>query len=124
MTLTYISATRTLTLPEYSGHTAGLQYNLVWPSKTPGDTNVDYSLDVSGWLTEIQDVIGSLTVVSAPNGTGDLVIAQSFWKNGVATVLTSSGNPYTTYQVTLTITTSLNGEILSRTVDLPVLPQA
>lgn len=119
-----ISAERTLILPEYIGTTPGLQWPLVWPAKDPQDAGMDFSLDVSGWLTEIQDTIAAFTVGSAPTGgTSDLVINSAFSHNGVCTVLVSAGNPFVEYTVSFLITSAINGETLSRSITLPVEPR-
>lgn len=119
-----ISKERTVVLPEYCGATPGLQWPLYWPAKDPGDTGMDFSLDVSGWLTEIGDTIGSFTVGSAPTGdAGDLVIASAFSHNGICTVLVSGGNPYDTYTVSFVIISAINNEVLARSVSLPVQPK-
>lgn len=116
-----ISAERTVTLPEYCGATPGLSWPLIWPAKDPSDVMMDFSLNVSGWLLEIGDTIGSFTVGSAPTGdTGDLEIASAVSHNGVCTVYTNAGLPLTTYDVTFNITGETTNETLSRTVSLPV----
>lgn len=118
-----ISAMRTLVLPEYNGQTLGLSWPLLWPAKDPGAARMDFSLDVSGWLGELQDTIGSFTVIWSPDGTGDLVIDGAFSHNGVVTIFASAGVPYVTYRVTLMITSAKLNETLLRTVLLPVEPQ-
>lgn len=117
-----ISATRTLVLPEYTGQTVGLSWPLVWPSKDPGAMNLDYSLDVSGWLSEIQDTIGSFSVDWGADFADDFAITGAFSHNGVATVLSSGGTAYVAYRVTFTFTSASLGEVLVRTVVLPVEP--
>lgn len=119
-----ISAERTLTLPEYNGQLDGLSWPLIWPAKDPGDTNMDFSLDVSGWLEEIQDTIATVTAEWVPDADiGDLNITSMFAHNSIITIITEEGIAYTTYTVTLTATTTLLGEILSRNIKLPVAPR-
>lgn len=119
-----VSKTRTVVLPEYCGATPGLQWPLVWPPKDPFDTNMDFSLDVSGWLTDIGDTIGSFVVGSAPTGdVGDLIITRAFSQNGICTVITDGGVPFDMYTVTYTITSAIQGEVLSRSILLPVEPR-
>lgn len=118
-----ISAERTLVLPEYNGQTAGLSWPLVWPAKDPGESNIDYSLDISGWLNEIQDTIGSLNVNWGPDGTGDLAVNSAFSHNSVLTALVSAGNAYVTYDVTFTVKSATLGETMVRTIQLPVEPR-
>jgi hypothetical protein len=119
-----ISVERTVDLPEYVGQTKGMSWPLVWPPKDPNDTNMDFSLDVSGWLLEIQDTVGSFVVGWTPNGAiGNLVITSAFSHNSIVTILTNGGVPYVTYTVNITITGVLTGEVLSRDIQLPVEPR-
>lgn len=119
-----ISTERTLILPEYNGMTPGLSFPLVWPAKDPGDVDMDFSLDVSGWLLEIQDTIKAFTVGWTPEGgTGDLTIASASSHNAICTIFASGGVAWTTYAVTFAITGQLTGEVLSRTIRLPVEPR-
>lgn len=120
-----ISTERTLILPEYAGFTPGLSMPLVWPAKDPGDSHMDFSLDIGGWLTEIQDTIGSFQVGWTPNsGTGTpLVITSAFSHESVVTILASAGNAFDTYTVTIAVTTAINNDVLSRNIQLPVEPR-
>ena len=118
-----ISAERTLILPEYNGQTPGLSWPLVWPAKDPNDAEMDFSLNVNGWLTEIGDTIASFTASWSPDGTGDLVVNSAFSHSGICTILTSGGVAFSTYVVTLTIHSATLGEVLSRNIELPVMPR-
>lgn len=118
-----ISAQRTLVLPEYLGQTSGLQFPLIWPPKDPADSDMDFSLDISGWLAEIQDTIATVSAGWTPNSTGDLLIPSMFSHNGVITIITNGGLPFITYAVTLSATTAILGAVLTRTIRLPVEPR-
>lgn len=119
-----ISAERTLALPEYNGQTPGLQWPLVWPSKDPNDSNMDFSLDVSGWCAEIGDTVASFQVGWSPNADpADLVVESAFAHANVCTIITKGGRPFVAYTVTLTIKSTTLGEALSRNIELPVAPR-
>lgn len=115
------SAIRTLALPEYEGQTVGLSWPLIWPPKDPLSVDLDYSLDISGWLLEIQDVIGALNVHWGPyTGSGDLAIGSLNASNGIITVFTSAGRPYSLYTVTISAVGHITGMNLVRSILLPV----
>jgi len=119
-----ISAERTLILPEYNGQTPGLSFPLIWPSKDPNDANMDFSLDVSGWCTEIQDTVKSFQVGWTPDlATDDLVVTSAFAHNNVCTIITAKGRPFIAYTITLTILSTTYSETLSRNITLPVQPR-
>lgn len=113
------ATSRTLLLPEYNGATLGLSWPLIWPAKDPGET-VDYSLNIGGWLQEIQDTVATLNVSWSPN---DLSVLTASARNGILTVVVSGGVAYQTYEVTFTVTSTLYNETLTRTVQLPVEPR-
>jgi hypothetical protein len=118
-----ISPERTLVLPEYSGQTVGLSWPLSWPAKDPHDTDTDYSLDISGWLLQIQDNVAVVQAFWEPNNPGDTFVLTEAWvANSIATVLASGGTPWMTYGVRLQITSQILGQVLSRTITLPVMP--
>lgn len=119
-----VSKERTLVLPEYCGQTPGLSWPLVWPAKDPGDSDMDFSLDVSGWLADIGDTLGSFTVGWIPEGdAGDLVITSAVANGGILTIYTDAGTAYVNNTVTFDATGLLTGQVLSRSVTLPVEPR-
>lgn len=116
-----VSALRTIRLPEYEGQTIGLQWPLLWPPKDPQSADLDYSLDVSKWLMEIQDTIATANVHWGPYiRAGDLAVYGLSVSNGIITILTSGGLPFNTYTVTMSVTTAIAGLNLVRSILLPV----
>ncbi len=115
-----ISCERTLVLPEYSGGQNSL-WPVSWPSKNADDEQIDFSLDVTGWLEQIQDTISTVTAIWEPNSPADDFELTQVWANdGVITVLANGGTPWLTYVVTLVATSAALGQVLSRTICLPV----
>jgi hypothetical protein len=87
---------------------------LVWlGQKAPGD-NRQYALNCLPWLNG--DMIDTVSVGVAPNGSGDIVATFPGSQDvGKAVVTLTGGNAGTTYAVTFTITT-IAGDVLVRTV--------
>ncbi len=96
---------------------------LAWPEKDPGDT-LDYVFDVGPALTANPgDMISTLDVVISPANPGDLTLVSSAADGARVVLWLTSGQPLTTYTVTVTITTG-GGRQLARSIALPVVSLA
>ena len=92
---------------------------MVWPVKDPGD-KLDFVIDYSDALAgNVGDAIATLDVAIAPSSTGDLALTTSSADGTQAVLWLASGQPGTTYAVTVVITTN-SGRSIARTVSLPV----
>lgn len=116
-----ISCERTLSLPEYAGQTVGSVWPVSWPSKNADDDEIDFSLDVTGWLEEIQDTLSTVVAIWEPNSPADdFELTRVFALDGVITVIASGGTPWLTYVITIEATSAALGQKLSRSICLPV----
>jgi hypothetical protein len=96
---------------------------LAWPAKDPGDT-LDYVFDVAPALTANPgDNISTLDVMISPANPGDLALVTASADGPRAVLWLTSGQPLTTYTVTINITTS-GGRTLARSIALPVVSLA
>jgi hypothetical protein len=90
-----------------------------WPLKDPGDT-LDYRFDIAPALIGNDgDAIATLDITIVPAATGDLALTSTTADGARAILWLSSGQPGTTYTVTLTIGTQA-GRTIARSVLLPV----
>ena len=90
-----------------------------WPLKDPGDT-LDYQFDIAPALFGNDgDAIATLDIAISPANIGDLALASTTADGSRAVLWLSSGQPGTTYTVTLTIGTQA-GRTIARSVLLPV----
>ena len=117
------SAARTITLdafiPVPRGTVATVPALLSWPIKDPGDT-LDYQFDIAPALIGNDgDAISTLDISINPASTGDLALVSTAADGARAVLWLSSGQPGTTYTVTLTIGTQA-GRTIARSVLLPV----
>ena len=117
------SVARTVTLdafvPVPRGTTPTPPTTPYWPLKDPGDT-LDYQFDIAPALIGNDgDSISTLDITIVPAASGDLALASTTADGTRAVLWLSSGQPGTTYTVTLTIGTQA-GRTISRSVLLPV----
>jgi hypothetical protein len=63
-----------------------------WPMAEP-EERLDYSVDVSGLLADVEDTIFSVSVAVSPSGAGELTLQNIAVNGGVITVWTSGGVP-------------------------------
>lgn len=80
---------------------------LAWPEAEPSD-DLDYSLDVSAALDEVNDTIASVAVSVAPSGSGEMSPHDVSFSGGVITVWLSGGAPTRAYGVQVAVTTAAN----------------
>jgi hypothetical protein len=107
-------------VPVPRGSAAAAPPPLNWPTKDPADV-LDYEFDISPALVGNEaDAIATLGVGIAPDGPGDLVVANSAVDGAVAVLWLSGGQDGTVYTGTLSIGTD-NGRTVQRSVLLPVL---
>ncbi|MBU6246479.1 MAG: hypothetical protein KGN77_01885 [Xanthomonadaceae bacterium] len=93
---------------------------LVWPNKDPGET-LDFSLDCTAWLDDVDDVIVSATAgVGAPY---DLVAQRTVVVGPLVVVWLAGGTSTQVYAVTVDVHTA-GGRTLQREAWITVLPNS
>ena len=117
------SAARTVTLdafvPVPRGTASVAPAPLSWPLKDPADL-LDYQFDIAPALSGNDgDAIATLDIAISPCASGDLALTAAAADGTRAVIWLSSGQPGTTYTVTLTIGTQA-GRTVARSVLLPV----
>lgn len=96
----------------------GWQTAYVWPTAQPDD-DLDYSIDVGAVLSEINDTIESVSVSSAPSGTGELSIVSVAINGDVITSWLSGGVAGRIYCIDIRMTTAA-GRVFIFCVHLPI----
>ena len=116
------SPARTLVLFASAGSTPkGRQITPVplrWPAKQPGDV-LDYSLDISGFLADVEDQPVTVTATPVSLQLGDISINSITIAGGLITLWLSGGLPGTDYVFEITAQT-----LAGRTVNAACLISA
>lgn len=77
---------------------------LFWPDAEPDDF-LDYSADITAWLTDVDDILNSASVSIAPSGCGDMVCSRVVAAGGLITAWLGGGIAGRDYTVKLLIRT-------------------
>lgn len=87
-----VSALRTITVgaPASIYGVCPVQPSLGWPMAQP-DEVLDYSLDVSALLSDVDDTITSASLAVSPSGAGELTASALAVQGGVITVWLADG---------------------------------
>jgi hypothetical protein len=102
------SAARTIPLLSFAGTTPRgrqpVSLPLRWPPKQPADV-LDYSLDATGFLADIEDQVVSVTATPLSVSAGDVAIASLAVAGGLVTAWLAGGQPDTDYTIEVAIAT-------------------
>jgi len=102
-----VSTARTIAVPSQGFSAAGALVAspyLVWPTAEPSDT-LDYSLDLTAPLADVDDVIATVTLTVAPSGTGELSYSRLSVAGDVITWWGAGGVAGRRYLVSVTAAT-------------------
>lgn len=72
--------------------------HLWWPTTEPS-TSLDYTLNITSFLSDIDDELVSVTLAVAPSGTGELTASDLSVSSGVITCRLAGGYPGRSYVV-------------------------
>jgi hypothetical protein len=94
------------------------QLKLVWPTSEPDDV-LDYVLDMTAALAEVEDTLVSVTAAVSPSGTGELTPSRLSFSGGIITLWLSHGVAGRLYVIQINAFTAAGREF-SFYVELPI----
>jgi hypothetical protein len=116
-----ISALRTIKPPvARRGMAFGVGETARWPTAQLG-LNLDYSIDISTDLADVDDTITAVSIAIAPSGGDELQASSVFAQDGVVTAVLNGGVAGRQYTCRLLVT-CLSGRVLPYTIGILVNP--